>query len=266
MNHLNEEELIEHYYGERHDATATERHLKACAECGRNYAALRRDLEAVKPLTPPVHDGEYGARVWESIRSSLPVYERHRRLWLPQSSLLRMWKPVAWAGACALLAVAAFFTGRLWERRQAATVAIGTAPNRPHIEARQRVVVLVLSEHLDRSERLLVQLNHAEPGESSAPLQSEARELLAANRLVRQSAQQAGDRGVEASLDRLERLLVELANEPDGLSKADLKRLREEMNTEGLLFDVRVLQSRVSKQEQRGQHQGVTDAVKGVAL
>jgi hypothetical protein len=64
----------------------------------------------------------------------------------------------------------------------------------------------------------------------------------------------------------LERLLVELANEPDGLSEADLKRLREEMNTEGLLFDVRVLQSRVSKQEQRGQHQVVTDAVKGVAL
>jgi hypothetical protein len=126
------------------------------------------------------------------------------------------------------------------------------------------VVVLVLGEHLDRTERLLVALNHAEAGEEFVPLQTEARELLAANRLVRQSAQRAGDPTVEASLERLERLLVELANEPDGLSEADLKRIREEMNTEGLLFDVRVLQSRVSKQKQRGQQE--TDAVKGVNL
>jgi hypothetical protein len=255
MNHLNEEALIEHYYGERSNAEATDRHLKACAECGRNYAALRRDLEGMKSLTPPARDGEYGARVWASIRSSLPVYER-KRSWMPTG----LWRPLGLITACALLVVAAFIAGRRWERRETPTVAVGVAP-----DARQKVVVLVLGEHLDRSERLLVALNHAEPGDESAPLQTEARELLAANRLVRQSAQQAGDPTVEASLERLERLLVELANEPDGLSEADLKRIREEMNTEGLLFDVRVLQSRVSKQEQRRQEQG-TGIGKGVNL
>ncbi len=55
----------------------------------------------------------------------------------------------------------------------------------------------------------------------------------------------AGDLNVEASLDRLERLLMELSNEPDRLTEADLNRIRQEMNTDGLLFDIRVLRSRV---------------------
>ena len=91
----------------------------------------------------------------------------------------------------------------------------------------------------------MVQLNHADGNDlSDLPLRSEARELLASNRLVRQSAVRAGDLNVEASLDRLERLLMELANEPDKLTEADLNRLRQEMNTDGLLFDIRVLRSR----------------------
>jgi hypothetical protein len=83
-------------------------------------------------------------------------------------------------------------------------------------------------------------------------LRSEAQELLASNRLVRQSAAQAGDLSVEASLDRLERLLMELANEPGNLTEADINRLRQEMNTDGLLFDIRVLRSRVKSPETKG--------------
>jgi hypothetical protein len=84
------------------------------------------------------------------------------------------------------------------------------------------------------------------------PLRSEAQELLASNRLVRQSAVQAGDLNVEASLDRLERLLMELANQPGSLTEADINRLRQEMNTDGLLFDIRVLRSRVQSPETKG--------------
>jgi len=120
---------------------------------------------------------------------------------------------------------------------------------------------VVLGDHLDRSERLLVELNHAEDAVASAPLQSEARELLATNRLVRQSVSQVRDPAVEASLERLERLLVELANQPGGLSEADLKRLRQEMNTDGLLFDIRVLRSRVMEREQ-----GAATGTKGVTI
>jgi uncharacterized membrane protein affecting hemolysin expression len=164
-------------------------------------------------------------------------------------------RPLGWAAACALLIAVAFVAGRRWERRQAPSVAVAVDP-----QARQRVVIVVLGDHLDRSERLLVELNHAGSNDiSGTPLRSEARELLASNRLVRQSAMQAGNLNVEASLDRLERLLVELANEPEDLSEADLTRLRQEMNTDGLLFDIRVLRSRVNSQ-------GAPKATKGVSI
>jgi hypothetical protein len=88
--------------------------------------------------------------------------------------------------------------------------------------------------------------------------------LLASNRLIRQSAMQAGDLNVEGSLDRLERLLMELSNEPDKLTEADLNRLREEMNTDGLLFDIRVLRSRVHSPGH--EQQSAEKVTKGVSL
>jgi hypothetical protein len=240
MKHLEETELIEHYYEESGNMADCERHLKLCAACARRYAELTRDLEQVKPLAPPERGEGYAEQVWQSIRSGLPIYEKPRRSW----TWRQRWQPLGWAAACALLVAAGFLAGRQWQRKQAPAVAVQVDP-----QARQRVVIVVLGDHLDRSERLLVELNHAGTNDAEAvPLQSEARELLATNRLVRQSASQTGNRGVEASLDRLGRVLVELANEPDGLSEADLNRLRQEMNTDGLLFDIRVLRSRIHSQ------------------
>jgi hypothetical protein len=254
MKHLNEEELIEHYYEESVNMADCERHLKACAACAKHYAELRRDLDGVKPLAPPARGEDYGEQVWQSIRSSLPVYEKPKRSWI------RRWQPLGWAAACALLIALAFVTGRQWERKQTPSVAEAVDP-----QARQRVVIVVLGDHLDRSERLLVELNHAGSNDiSAAPLRSDARELLASNRLLRQSAIQAGDLNVEASLDRLERLLVELANQPEDLSEADLNRLRQEMNTDGLLFDIRVLRARIHSQALAPQ--GAPKAMKGVSL
>jgi len=249
MKHLNEAELIEHYYEESVDMADCERHLKACAACAKHYADLRRDLDGVKPPAPPLRGEDYSERVWQAIHSSLPVYEKPKRSWV------RLGRPLGWAAACALLIAVAFVAGRRWERKQAPSVAVAVDP-----QARQRVVIVVLGDHLDRSERLLVELNHAGSNDiSGTPLRSEARELLASNRLVRQSAMQAGDLNVEASLDHLERLLVELANEPEDLSEAELTRLRQEMNTDGLLFDIRVLRSRVNSQ-------GAPKATKGVSI
>jgi hypothetical protein len=254
MKHLNEEILIEHYYEESVIMADCERHLKTCSACAKRYAELRRDLDGVKPLMPPVRGEDYGEHVWQAIRNSLPVYEK------PKWSWLRLGRPLGWVAACALLIAVAFVAGRRWERKQAPSVAVAVDP-----QARQRVVIVVLGDHLDRSERLLVELNHAGGNDmSGTPLRSEARELLASNRLVRQSAMQAGDLNVDASLDRLDRLLSELANEPEELSEADLDRLRQEMNTDGLLFDIRVLRSRIHSQELAPQ--SAPKVTKGVSI
>jgi hypothetical protein len=251
MKHLEDAELVEHYYEDAANMGESERHLKACAVCAKRYAELCRDLDGVAATTPPARREDYVEQVWQSIHASLPVYEK------PKSRWIGYYRPLGWAAACVLLVAVAFVAGRRWERTQAPAVAVAVDP-----QARQRVVIVVLGDHLDRSERLLVQLNHANGNDLL--LRSEARDLLASNRLVRQSAMQAGDVNVEGSLDRLERLLMELANEPDKLTEADLNRLRQEMNTDGLLFDIRVLRSRVHSPEP--EQQDASKAMKGVPI
>ena len=96
-------------------------------------------------------------------------------------------------------------------------------------------------------------------------MQEEARELLSANRLYRESVKQAGDPALAAALDHLERVLIEVSNEPAGLSQARLNELQKEMNTDGLLFEVRVLRSRVQENvEQKGS--ASVAATKGVSI
>ena len=254
MKHLEEAELVQHYYKESANLGESERHLKACPLCAKRFAELCRILDGVATSTPPARREDYIEQVWQSIDASLPVYEK------PKSSWIRFYRPLGWAAACLLLVALTFFAGRRWERKQTSSVAVAVDP-----QARQRVVIVFLGNHLDRSERLLVQLNHAEGNDLSAlPLRSEARELLASNRLVRQSAMQAGNLNVEASLDRLERLLMELSNEPDSLTEADLNRLKQEMNTDGLLFDIRVLRSRVHSPG--AEQQSAPKATKGVPI
>ena len=51
------------------------------------------------------------------------------------------------------------------------------------------------------------------------------------------------------ALDRLDHLLDELANQPGGLNVATLARLQNETNADGLLFEVRVLRSRLPDQQ-----------------
>jgi hypothetical protein len=54
-----------------------------------------------------------------------------------------------------------------------------------------------------------------------------------------------------AALDHLERVLLEVANSPDSLNSADIARIEREMNTDSLLFQVRVLRARNTGQRTR---------------
>jgi hypothetical protein len=171
------------------------------------------------------------------------------------------WKGFAAAAACVLVIAAAFFAGRQWEHRTTPPPTV--ANNSTNNQGKERVVLVVLGDHLDRSERLLVELKHAEPS-TEGPIQVEARELLASNRLYRESVKQAGDPTLANALDHLERVLIEVSNEPAGLSQARLDELQKEMNTDGLLFEVRVLRSRV--QEDVDQKGSKSAATKGVSI
>ena len=80
-----------------------------------------------------------------------------------------------------------------------------------------------MSDHLERSERLLVELKHADAGseEMVTPLRDEARSLLAANRVCRQKAEKDDDPALATALDHLDHLLAELANQPGRIEHRD---------------------------------------------
>jgi hypothetical protein len=243
MKHLTEEELIGQAYGEGVDGAAE--HLAACGECAAAYTDLKNDISDLHRLDlhqmePPSRDASYGRQVWEAIADSLPAYSPRPRRWMGMSLI----QGLSYAALCALLLATAFYAGRKWEnwRRPRITAQI----NKP-AQPKQPIVVVVLSDHLDRSERLLVELKHVDANNADMmpPLRDEARSLLAANRICRRNAQTTGDPALEGALDHLDHLLGELANHPGGLNAAAITRLKDEMNDDGLLFEVRVLRSRV---------------------
>ncbi len=243
MSHLTEEELIAHTFAED-DKDGVEQHLEACAECAKNYAELRGDLAEMEFAEVPVRDALHGKRVWESISGSLPAYEVRRWNWLRGGP----WMGLSYAAACIALATCTFIGGRLWERREAKTLAGNHPQHKQQSVAHppQRVVVVVLSDHLDRSERLLMELKHADAGnaEMLSPLRDEARNLLPANRICRQKVKHGDDPALATALDRLDHLLAELADQPGDLNSTTITRLQHEMNADRLLFEVRVLRTR----------------------
>ena len=250
MKHLEEQELVELYYSLSKSSEPDESegfaadHLASCAACAADFAALRSDLSEFPVVEPPIRDAAYGEHVWQSLRHALPVYEKPKWSWLRPGL-----KGLSYAAACALLVACAFVAGRQWERRQVQTASVRPpqqaqpAPAHPQ----QRVVVVVLSDHLERSERLLVQLKHADADsdEMISPLRDQARVLLAANRICRQEANKIDDPALAPALERLDHVLAELANHPGHTSAAEITRLQNELNASGLLFEVRVLRTRI---------------------
>ncbi|HEX4039747.1 MAG TPA: hypothetical protein VHX37_16940 [Acidobacteriaceae bacterium] len=242
MRHLSEDQLVELYYGEASRGVSA--HEQACRECSTRFAELRQSLDAIRSTEGVRRRADYGDRVWESLRPRLVPCEKKTAGWRAWGQ----WRAALVAMGCALLLAGAFFGGRYWERIATRKADVAANPGR---EATQRVVVVVLADHLDRTERLLVALEHANPSDhaENAQLQSSAQELLASNQLYRTAASHADDPLLAGALDQLEGVLAEVANDPN-LTPADLRRVRDQMNAEGILFEIRVLMAR--KPEQAG--------------
>jgi hypothetical protein len=231
VSHLSEEDLVLHHFGEAKNPAATLAHLAECAACRAAQEALRRDLEAVPMPEPPPRDEEYGAQVWARLQPHLAERKFERR---------RVWAPLGLAASLVL----AFLLGRHWPHQPAPT-AVSAA-------ARERILLVAVGDHLERSEMLLVELVNA--GADGQPVdistqQQYAEELVGANRLYRQTVVRAGEPGMASLLEELERLLVEVAHRPSSLTPADLADIRSRIESRGLLFRVRVIETQVREKE-----------------
>lgn len=243
MNHLSEEQIVLHYYGDAEGAAEVERHLAQCGECRAEFARVEAMLRQIKPVEVPEPPAGFEEKTWLNVRDRLPEHGGFfRRLFSSQNK----W---ALAGVMALLIVGAFLAGRFWPRSQQQQIAqqapVGVNP--------QRIVLVAVGDHLERSQMLLLEVvNNDETGHINFSAEQQlARDLLDDNHLYRVSAQQAGDPQVARVLDELGRVLTEIANGPTEITARDLQQFRKTIQSEGLLFKVRVIQSEVNSKARR---------------
>jgi hypothetical protein len=239
MNHLNEEEMILKHYNELHDE-ALEKHLGECEQCRKELLRLTAALSKVPAMKIPSLPDNYEARVWAKLHDQLP---EKRQSWFA----VRQWVV---AGAMAALVIAAFFMGRVSGPGPGAG---GPEAYVPNDASRDRIVSVSLDHHLERTQILLVEVLSAEPKKGDfADTQDQARDLLDSNRLYRSSSTKtAKDPAVQHTLDELERVLVEIANSPQDVSKDDIDRLQRSIEKQGLLFKVRVIDSKLKEQNKQ---------------
>jgi anti-sigma factor RsiW len=239
--HLSEDELILHYYGETEaaDDARVESHLASCAECRLANQQLRQVMTLVDSAAPVEAPLGFERTAWARVEAALDEGLDHRGarrqggwkafFWFPQWAL---------AGGVAALVFAAFIAGRVSsiDPTPAATPRVATIDS-------GRVLQAEFGDHLDRTQMMLVELANADTDHADvlAGEQDRAVDLVAANRLIRQSAEQSGDVVIADVLEDLERVLMEIANAPANASSNELTDLQSRITDEDLLFRLRVI-------------------------
>lgn len=248
MNHLSEQDLVLHYYGETEDAAPVERHLDTCSACRAAYGALERVLNVVDALPVPERGAAYEADVWRRLRPHVG-----QAFSLPPGSPARRrlgWATLRWpagAVACAVVLAGVFLAGRFSAVSRAPRIAPAVR-TMADSQLQQRVLEAAVADYLDRSGIVLVELLNAGGPDISAE-QERAADLLTESRLYQQTAMRAGDHMLAGILDELERVLLEIAHAPSRLEPAQLDDLRLRLRSDGILFRIRVLGSTVRNQD-----------------
>ena len=244
MNHLSQEEIVAAYYGESsmHD------HLGHCAACQAELARLKVILDRVEAPAVPEPDENYEERVWQRLRWRMRAEAKR--------GTLTHW--MKWTAVAAVTFIA-FCTGLLWRRQGpdieqnhtqiAQTATTATAQPVTHVPTqaqRDRVLLVVVGDHFDRSERILVELTNLSPTEENVDIGAEraaAEELLASNRLYRRTALDRGEESVATLLDELEPVLLQIAHAPNDMTAAELRRIQKRVEAKGLVFKLRVVRN-----------------------
>jgi hypothetical protein len=246
MPHLSDEQLVAHYYRDE-DATP---HLETCGECRAQFDTLRSVLALVDEM-PVTERGEaYGEQVWTRLRWRLD--RRKRRTW------------VSALAAAAVLALA-FLLGRYVPRTggaqapspvplvaQTGTTSSTAQPGAPDSHANERVLVFVVSDHLDSTGRMLMEVANADPKKSLdiSAEQQRAGELVESNRIYRLTAAQRGDARIATLLADIEPILIELSHAGATLDREELASMQKRIESKGLLFKVRVMSAQAGPEEQ----------------
>jgi hypothetical protein len=241
--HLDEDDLVLHYYGEMDGDAETHAasHIAACRACHASYTRLQRVLAAIDAAPAPEPTAGFERLVWARLEPNLP----RRRTW--RSWLVASPAHLAWAATVLVLVGASFVAGRLNRG-----VNDGGAASADQI--RERILLVDLGDHLDRSQMILVEIASA-GSDDSVDLTFErarAEQLVQDNRLYRQTASGNGDPRITDLLDDLERVLVEVAAAPAEVPASDLGDVQRRIEARDLVFKLRVLSAELRERQKPG--------------
>ena len=278
MTHPSDETLNDYIERELNpaDHVRVAAHLETCTDCALVVDGIHhvlRQAAALGPIAPPPQvwtrlqaeidsrdsaDSLASADSFDSADSSdsTDSFDSFDSADSPDSvdsahSSRKLSRHVAWGLATAALVVMGFFAGRFINVReqpaavqQAAVAGSGSAV-RDEAIVRERVLLIAVGDHLERSQMVLVELAHAET-RGSLDISAErqlADDLVASNRLYRQTAVQMGRTNVAGLLDELERVLVEVARGPSMVNMRQLAAIQQQIEAQGILFKMKVIGS-----------------------
>ena len=211
MDHVNEEDLVLVYYGEP-GVDGVRVHLETCADCREQYQALQRLLNTMDAGAVPERDALYGQRVWAAVSSRVRV---RRYTWSALGAL-----------AAGLIVGIGLHFSRVPE------------PVVPKDDVSARVLQVALESHFESSRLVLTEIVNGQ-GQGEMWTRETAEDLLADNRLYRQTAEAEGQLATEKLLEDLEEVLVEVAHAP-----ASSEELRKRIEAKGVLFAIQVRTAR----------------------
>lgn len=233
QDHVGEEDLILMFYEEPSVPRAHREHVQACPECSKQFDALQATLRLADQWVEPEPEAEYERTVWAQL---VPQLEPRRKfVWFAD---WRLWT------AAAVLLVAVFFAGRMTRPGRQVTLTAGLSD-----QARERILAISIADHLERTGLLLTAISNVSDTLGDGD-RERARDLVSENRLMRQVLERRKDRRSAAVLDELEPFLIEIANAPDHVSHDDLREWQLRIESNSLLFKVRVTQQNLQTEVQ----------------
>ena len=250
--HWTEDDLILYFYGEGRRRVEIEQHLQRCAACANAYRDIAGTLAMIKTPATPERGDQYGLEVWQRIRHD--IADRQAPWWMVWMQPQRL----GVLAAAAVLLIAAFVAGRVWEHQPSGPPTVATNATAPapdsttaanNADVRRRILLTSVADHLDRSERVLTDVVNASSPRDLSSEREWADDLLKTSRLYRQNAADAGERSVASVLDELERSLIDIVNSPSPISAADLDNIRRRIDAAALLFKVRVISDELRQRE-----------------
>ena len=255
VKHPSEEELIFYRYAEEGGPplAVVAEHLAVCEPCRARYRKLEAVLAAVDEVESPTPGEDFEAVVWRRLAPRLDAAppESFWRGFFGDVRASRYLAPIGAMVAVAVLVVGAFLAGRFWPGRLRPPREAQVEP--VSAQARERILLVAVGDHLERSQMVLVELINTNP-QRTVDISAERRraeDLVSANRLYRLTAQRAGEAGVANLLDELERTLIEIAHSPAKLSSPEFEDLRRRVEAQGILFKVRVVGAQVHERERK---------------